>query len=112
MTTTAAPTTSQGRFAAGNPGGPGNPFARQVAALRQAFLNEVTPEDLAAIARTLIELAKAGDKAALKLLLSYTLGKPGPAVDPDRLDADEWQKQKETAPMMQELPLVIGAPAP
>ena len=37
---------ARGRFARGNGGGPGNPFARQSAALRQALLNAVTPQDL------------------------------------------------------------------
>jgi len=37
---------SDGRFAKGNPGGPGNPFARQVAALRQNMLDAVTGEDI------------------------------------------------------------------
>src|SRR5437660_2256427 len=31
-----------GRFTKGNPGGPGNPFARKVAALRMALINFVT----------------------------------------------------------------------
>ena len=36
-----------GRFLAGNPGGPGNPYSRQVAKLRQAILDAVTPQDVA-----------------------------------------------------------------
>ena len=32
----------QGRFRPGNPGGPGNPFARKVAALRKALLDSVS----------------------------------------------------------------------
>ena len=36
----------KGRFAAGNKGGPGNPFARQTAANRQAVVNAVTEQDL------------------------------------------------------------------
>jgi len=35
---------SNGRFAKGNPGAPGNPFARQVAALRQVILGSITEE--------------------------------------------------------------------
>jgi hypothetical protein len=58
-----------GRFAPGNRGGTGHPFARQVAALRKAFLQGVTPEDLAAIAAALLAKAKEGDVAAAKLVL-------------------------------------------
>ena len=35
-----------GRFRKGNPGGPGNPFARKVAALRKALLDSVSEQDL------------------------------------------------------------------
>src|SRR5687768_3106426 len=58
---------AQGRFAAGNRGGPGNPFARQVAALRSTLIGCVTHEDIMAVAYTLLERAKAGDVAAAKL---------------------------------------------
>jgi hypothetical protein len=87
-----------GRFCKGNTGGPGNPYARQVAALRQEFFAAATKEDIAAIARALIEKAKQGDVAAARLVLQYTLGRPAEAVDPDRLDEMEWQQwQRETA---------------
>ncbi len=101
----------RGRFAPGNPGGPGNPFARRVAALRSALIQSVQAEDLIAIARTLIEKARQGDTAAAKLVYQYVLGKPAETVDPDRLDADEWQGYKETATMMKELPQVGTVPA-
>jgi hypothetical protein len=73
---------ANGRFAKGNPGGPGNPFARQVATFRQEFMAAVTGEDIAVIVRTLIDKAKAGDVAAARLVLQYTLGKPAATVDP------------------------------
>jgi hypothetical protein len=88
---------SHGRFAEGNPGGPGNPFARQVAALRTALLAAVTPQDIEAVARELLRQAKEGNVAAAKLLLSYTLGKPPAAVDPDTLDAQEWENYQRVA---------------
>jgi hypothetical protein len=81
-----------GRFTKGNAGGPGNPIARQVAAMRQEFFAAATKEDMAAIARALIEKAKQGDVAAARLVLQYTLGKPAETVDPDRLDEMEWQQ--------------------
>ena len=46
-------------------------------------------EDLRAITRALLELAKRGDVAAAKLVYQYTLGKPGKMADPDRVDEDE-----------------------
>jgi hypothetical protein len=82
---------ARGRFTAGNPGGSGNPFARQVAALRAAFLNDVSSEDVKEIAAALKAQAKKGNVAAARLVLAYSLGKPAQAVDVDRLDADEWQ---------------------
>lgn len=79
----------RGRFAPGNPGGPGNPFARSVAALRSALLGHVDDEVVSRLVKALVEQAEAGNVAAAKLLLEYTLGKPLDSVDPDRLDAHE-----------------------
>ena len=78
-----------GRFAKGNPGGPGNPFARRVAALRQAVVDALGEDGIAEVVRGLLTAAKAGDAAAAKLLLSYAVGQPTPAVDPDTLDHHE-----------------------
>jgi hypothetical protein len=80
----------RGHFNLGNPGGPGNPYARQVAALRKAMLDAVTAEDIRAVAQALLARAKEGDSAAARLLLSYTLGRPAAAADPDTLDEHEW----------------------
>ncbi len=103
---------AQGRFRTGNRGGPGNPFARQVAALRQALLNSVTAQDIQAVAGRLLELAKEGNVQAAKLLLAYTLGKPPPAADPDRVDLDEWRGYQETAGMLAESSALLEAPEP
>jgi hypothetical protein len=81
---------THGRFVKGNDGGPGNPFARQTAALRKALLEAVTPEDITQMAHTLMIHAKQGDLGACKLLFSYILGKPQAAIDPDTLDRHEW----------------------
>jgi len=75
---------AQDRFLPGNPGGPGNPFARRCAGLRKAFLEAVSDADLQAIARTLVEHAEGGDLAAMKVVLLWTLGKP---ADPIAVDA-------------------------
>jgi hypothetical protein len=85
----------RGRFARGNKGGPGNPFARRTAQFRKVLLEMVTDEDIQAAARKLIEQARAGDLAAIRLLFSYTIGKPAAAVDPDRVDVEEWKLLQE-----------------
>jgi len=103
---------AKGQFGIGNPGGPGNPFARQVAALRQALLDSVTPTDIAAVAKALIQRAAEGNVQAAKLLLSYAIGKPGPAPEPDRMDADEWDRYRDTVPMKQESAAIIGSGVP
>jgi len=103
---------NKGRFAPGNPGGPGNPFARQVAALRQALLNSVTADDIQAVARALIQRASEGNVQAAKLLLSYAIGKPQPAPEPDHMDVDEWNVYRETVPMKQESAAVVGSGVP
>ena len=82
---------TRGRFAPGNKGGPGNPFARKSAALRQAVLDALTKEKIDAIVAVQIDKALKGDSAAAKLLLSYGVGKPASPVDPDTLDQHEFQ---------------------
>ncbi len=94
---------SRGRFTANNKGGPGNPFGRRTATLRQAMLDAVTGEDLQAIVRQLIQQAREGDVPAARLVFSYTLGKPDKAVDPDSLDQQEWQQLRHNAVPNQEL---------
>jgi hypothetical protein len=103
---------AHGRFTKGNPGGPGNPFARQVAELRKRLLDRLTGEDLDGIADKLIALAKEGDVPAIKLLFCYTLGKPADAVQPDQLDMEEWDTFKKTATMAGELPGIMATPDP
>jgi hypothetical protein len=93
---------ADGRFTMENIGGPGNPYARRVAALRQAALEGITPDDMRSIMTKLAALAKDGDVAAAKIVLSYAIGKPAEAPNPDRLDVEEWKGFKETAPMLTE----------
>jgi hypothetical protein len=98
-----------GRFNKGNPGGPGNPFARFSAQMRKAFAEEASPDDFREVARALIDKAKEGDVAAAKLVLSYTLGKPLAGVDPDRLDEQECaQWQRENVPVQEAFELTGG----
>ncbi len=71
-----------GQFAPGNPGGPGNPHVKRTAALRAAMLEAVTEDDMKAIVKNLVELAKGGDLAAAKELFDRVFGKaPAAAHD-------------------------------
>jgi hypothetical protein len=83
---------NRGRFSKCNSGGPGNPFARRVAAMRQALMDAVTAEDITAIGKKMVEQARDGDVAAARLVLTYVVGKPQITEDPDRLDEKEWQQ--------------------
>jgi hypothetical protein len=60
----------------GNPGGPGNPYSRQVAELKRALFDAVTYEDIKRLAKALLKQALNGNVNASKLLLSYLLGVP------------------------------------
>ena len=80
----------RGRFAKNNKGGPGNPFARQTAQMRKVMLECVSEDDLRQVVAAVLVKAKQGDLGASRLVLSYVVGKPGPAVDPDRLDVEEF----------------------
>ena len=111
QTPSAAGHDSNGRFARGNPGGPGNPFARQVAALRKVIIDRLTEEDLLAITEALLAKAKEGSVGAAKLLLAYAIGKPASSPDPDRLDGQElahFKDQVETVNEVHELAVEVG----
>lgn len=64
----------RGRFAKGNPGGPGNPHAKKVAQLRSALLRAVSMSDLRAVVKKLVDLALAGDVPAARLIMDRLLG--------------------------------------
>lgn len=73
---------ASGRFAPGNPGGPGaiaHERTKRARELRQAMHDAVTPQDMAAIARALIDKAKAGEVGAARELLDRIIGRPLPA---------------------------------
>ena len=112
----AAPSTNGrdnlGRFAPGNPGGPGNPFARHVAELRKAMANAVPKEMLEAIMLKMAHLALEGNVAAGKFVAAYSVGQPLAGKNPDRTDIEEWQQFKEEAPMMKEVARCDPTPDP
>jgi hypothetical protein len=98
---------ARGRFAVGNAGGPGNPFARQVAQLRRVLVDAFTEQDMQRVARQLIEQAAAGDIPSARLLFSYTLGQPAAPVDPDTLDQHEWAIHRQTPVLTEDLLRII-----
>ena len=67
---------SGGRFTKGNPGGPGNPYARRVAELRSTMIDAVTDADMQVVIAAIVQQARDGDLAAAKLLFDRTLGPP------------------------------------
>ena len=93
MITAPSPTASNGngrdgngRFAPGNRFANGNPHARRIGQLRSALLEAVTPDDVMAIARKMVEMAKAGDIQAAREVLLRVLGRPQEADLIERLE--------------------------
>ena len=72
----------KGRFAKGNPGGPGNPYAKRTADIRAAFTEAVTVDDLQAIVKALVRKAKKGDVLAIRELFDRLIGKAAIMVEP------------------------------
>jgi hypothetical protein len=102
---------ARGRFAKGNAGGPGNPFARRMARMRSVLCATVSEEDIEKVTRKLIEQAKGGDIAAARILLAYAVGQPTPAVDLDTLDAQEWQVFRQVpVPVAEVRNIMAGVP--
>lgn len=94
-----------------NKGGPRNAFARRVARLRWLVVEAVSDDDVLAVVGQLVSRARAGNVAAIKLLLAYTVGKPAAAVDPDALDLAEWRLlQAGSTPMEQLVRVLRGLP--
>lgn len=92
----------RGRFRPGNRCGQGNPAAKQTAALRQVLRAAVTTDDITAIAAKLRQMALRGNLSAIRLLLSYVIGRPGAGEE----------EQAEPGPPPPETPTVAEEPAP
>ena len=78
---------SYGRFTVGNKGGPGNPYAKRVAAIHAAFLHTVKDKDIAEIVEGIVSKAKAGDLSAAAILFDRVLGKPA-RFDPETVEVE------------------------
>jgi hypothetical protein len=99
----------KGRFLPGGLGGPGrpaNPYARRLAALKVAFAEAVSVEDMQAVARKLLRLALLGDVGAVKVLLT-TLISPVAPIDPDQLDRHELDIRRRQPTELDELMLTV-----
>ncbi len=83
---------AKGRFAKNNPGGPGNPYARKVAALRQSLMKHLGPRELYEIVRLLVGQAMCGNIESTKVLFQYVIGQAPQAPDPDGVNLAEWQQ--------------------
>ena len=80
---------ARGRFAPGNPGGPGRRFAHMSDAFRKILLGSLTPGEVRRIAQVLMDNAREGDVDAAKLILQICLGEP---VDMTALDGSEFDE--------------------
>ena len=102
-----------GRFQKGNPGGPGNPYARRVALLRNSIFEAVQPDDIEEIIKAQIAQAKQGDTVAAKFILERVLGRPQvidlalvamkARIEGMRVESDEKQ-QKELYTLLDLIP--------
>jgi len=93
----------RGHFTERNPGGPSNPFGRQVATLRAALVAAVTPQDVQEVMAAMAVQAKKGNVAAARLYLAYSAGKPTDAPNPDQMDAEEWQLRQQNVARPEEI---------
>jgi hypothetical protein len=67
---------ARGRFASGNKGGPGNPYAARVGRWRAIMTEAVTDDDMRAVVAALVAAAKRGESWAVKEVFDRTVGKP------------------------------------
>jgi hypothetical protein len=81
-----------GRFVVENQAakGHGNPFMRRLAELRKLVVETVGDDGLRQLIQSLLKQALAGDVAAARTILMYTVGRPQTAVDPDACDLHEF----------------------
>ncbi len=78
---------SRGRFAKGNPGGPGNPHGRRIERLRAILIDSISDDDFRLIVARLAQRAKAfGELPWIREVLNRTIGK---ARSSEGMDDDE-----------------------
>lgn len=68
------------RLSVGNKGG-AYPLAKRMNELRKELIEAATPDDIRAIYRATLGMAKGGDVAAARLLLEYLVGRPTQTIE-------------------------------
>jgi hypothetical protein len=86
-----------GKFAAGNAGGPGNPNMKRSYVWRQTFDAAVKPADLRKVLKQLVDAAKKCEPWAVRELLNRCLGVPSQTEILERVEALEQAFFKEQA---------------
>lgn len=81
-----SPREPDGRFAAGNPGGPGRPKGRRISELRRAAEEAVTPDMVRGVLRKVAMQALQGNLAAARIFLERTLGRAAEVSAAEPLD--------------------------
>src|SRR5262245_48925532 len=105
----------KGRYLLGNPGGPGNPVARELARLRQRLRERLTDAMFDDVVLELYGLCRKGSLGAIKLLMEYKCGKPDTSVDADRLGLHEAGLRLEGAALVHradQAGVLLWAPPP
>lgn len=77
--------TKAGKFAKGNQAAKQRKYHDQVGILRRRFLATLTPDELEAVVRSMIQMAKAGDVHAASLLMDKGLGRFADTAEGDEL---------------------------
>src|SRR5260370_995050 len=88
---------------------PPRPRPRHPTTNRRAFVGVLGPAQVAAIAQKILERALAGDMTAAKLALTFCVGKPAPAHDPDVQDVEELHLYQKAAEATAVLPTAVQA---
>jgi hypothetical protein len=90
----------RGWFVPGNPGGPGNPMARELARVRLRLAERVTDDVFDKVVDKLVDMSLQGHLGAIRLLMQYRAGRPDRSVSIDDLEADEmrgWLRKDDLA---------------
>jgi len=86
---------------------PGNPYARQTAALRKAMTDAVSAQDIADIVAVLKLKASCGNMEAARLLFTHCVGTAGKTADPDTLDAHELGVRRASVASVEDMKAVF-----
>ena len=100
---------SNGQFALGNAGGPGNPNAAAVGKWRAALAETVTVADIQKVTAILIAQARAGEAWAIRELFDRTLGKSRQSIEVDA-NVNRNQYPGLTAAQLEEIAKIKGGP--